>query len=231
MDPSVLTVYTPPYAKKRLGKRYDGGYIIIDVPDVQYSILLSAGIGKDISFEEDFIKKYNIQCLAFDGTIQSLVKENTNIEFFKKNISPETTDKTTNLHEIINKYEDIFLKMDIEGSEKPWIKSLTEEQINKFAQIVIEFHCPFAVDEAEIFEKMNKNHFLVHFHPNNCCNTRIHKGVVIPNLFECTYLHKKYFKSQPELNTDMIPSKLDMKNLKYNEDIFINHPPFVNLPF
>ena len=52
-------------------------------------------------------------------------------------------------------------------------------------------------------------------------------GVMIPNVFECTYLHKKYFTGIPELNTDLIPGKLDMKNVPVPE-IYINYPPFVN---
>lgn len=118
--------------------------------------------------------------------------------------------------------------MDIEGGEIPWIKSLSNEQINKFEQIVMEFHNPFSQNEIDAFNKINKNHYLIHFHPNNCCGVRNHNGVIIPNIFECTYLHKKYFIGIPELNCDLIPSNLDMKNTN-NDDIFINYPPFVNL--
>jgi hypothetical protein len=228
MEPSVLTVYESPFPKKRLGRDNDGGYIIIEIPDIKYSVLLSGGISNDISFEEDFVMKYNVKCLAFDGTIQSLPKENRNIEFIKKNIGFKTTEKTTNLHDIINNYEGIFVKMDIEGHEIDWLKSLTDEQLNKFEQIVIEFHSPFTQKEIIIFDMINKNHILVHFHGNNCCGTHIHKGVIIPIVFECTYLHKKYFNSQVQLNREIIPSQLDMKNVRQFSEIFIDYPPFVN---
>jgi len=80
MNPSVLTVFKSPFKKVRLGKDFDGGYIITEIPDINYTILLAGGIETDISFEEDFIKKYpNIKCFAFDGTINNLPKENTNI--------------------------------------------------------------------------------------------------------------------------------------------------------
>jgi hypothetical protein len=85
MNPSVLTVYECPFEKKRLGRDYDGGYIIADIPDIKYSILLAGGIETDISFEEDFIKKYpNVKCFAFDGTIDKLPTDNSNIIFIKK---------------------------------------------------------------------------------------------------------------------------------------------------
>jgi len=126
--------------------------------------------------------------------------------------------------------------MDIEGGEIPWIKSLNDDQMNKFAQIVIEFHSPFSDNEIDVFEKINKNHYLIHFHGNNAggirrhnaSGIRRHKKIQIPKVFECTYLHKKYFTNIPELNTDPIPSILDMKNIQKNDEIYIDYPPFVN---
>lgn len=228
MNPSVLTVYKSPFTKIRLGKDYDGGYIISDIPNINYTTLLAGGIENDISFEEDFIKKYpNVKTYAFDGTINELPSKNNNITFIKKNIGFENNENITNLHNIINENDSIFVKMDIEGGEIPWIKSLSNEQMNKFEQIVMEFHFPFSHDEIHVFDKINKNHYLIHFHGNNCCGVRNHYGVNIPNVFECTYLHKKYFKNTPELNTDLIPSILDMKNTSKDE-IYINYPPFVN---
>lgn len=90
----------------------------------------------------------------------------------------------------------------------------------------MEFHTPFSKEENDVFNKINKNHVLVHFHGNNACGHRVHNNVTIPNVFECTYIHKKYFTSKPELNTDLIPSNIDMKNIAYNLDI--NWPPFVH---
>jgi hypothetical protein len=229
IDPSVLTVYKSPFSKLRIGKDYDGGYIIVDIPNVKYSILLSGGILDDISFEEMFLKKYKyIKCIAFDGTINQLPKQHPNIIFIRKNIGSQETEGLTNLHELIDENDNIFIKMDIEGGEVSWINSLNDEQLNKFGQIVMEFHDPFTDKEIEMFNKLNKNHVLVHFHANNCCGTREHKGVIIPNIFECTYIHKKYFTSEPELNNESIPSKLDMQNVLYRGEIYIDHPPFVN---
>jgi len=191
MNPSVLTVYKSPFNKIRLGRDYDGGYIITEIPNINYTVLLSGGIENNISFEEDFIKKYSdTKVFAFDGTINNLPKENRNITFINKNIGFENNQYITNLHDIINANKSFFIKMDIEGYEIPWIKSLNDEQMNKFEQIVMEFHYPFSNNEIDIFDKINKNHYLIHFHGNNNCGVRNHKGIVIPNVFECTYLHK-----------------------------------------
>lgn len=229
MNPSVLTVFKSPFEKKRLGKDYDGGYIIAEIPNIKYTTLLSGGIADDISFEEDFINKYALDnAYAFDGTINKLPKEISKITFIKKNIGFSNDNEITNLHNIIDTNECIFVKMDIEGGEINWIKSLSDKQMNKFEQIVMEFHRPFSnKKEIDAFDKINKNHYLIHFHGNNCGGTRNHKGVIIPNVFECTYLHKKYFNNPPKLNTELIPSTLDMKNTP-NDEIYINYPPFVN---
>lgn len=230
MDPSVLTVYTSPFPKIRLGKNNDGGYVVIDVPEAKYSVLLAGGISNDISFEEHFIRKYGSKCIAFDGTINNLPNNNNNnnIQFVKKNIGFNNTNILTNLHDLIAANTNIFIKMDIEGGEIPWIKSLSDDQMNKFEQIVMEFHNPYSQGEIEVFDKLNKNHILVHFHANNASATRIHRGIIMPNVFECTYLHKKYFTSTPELNRITIPSSIDMKNKLNKNEIYINHPPFVN---
>jgi hypothetical protein len=229
MNPSVLTVYKSPFTKLRLGRDFDGGYIIAEIPNIKYTILLAGGIEGDISFEEDFINKYpTVNAYAFDGTIYNLPKQISKITFIKKNIGFENNEQTTNLHDIINVNECIFVKMDIEGGEIPWIKSLSDEQMNKFEQIVMEFHFPFTDREIDVFDKINKNHYLIHFHGNNCCGVRNHNGVIIPDVFECTYLHKKYFTNPPELNKESIPSNLDLKNDPLADEICINYPPFVN---
>lgn len=229
MDPSVLTCYKSPFPKLRLGRDYDGGYIIVDVPNAHYDFLLAGGVETDITFEEAFLEKYrNAKCIAFDGTIERLPQTKFPIMFIKKNIGYTNDAKNTNLHEIINNSSNPFIKMDIEGGEIPWIKSLSDVQMNKFEQIVMEFHFPFSPNEIDVFDKINKHHYLVHFHGNNCCGTVKHRGVNIPNVFECTYLHKKYFGDNiPELNTDIIPGILDMKNTP-NDEIYIDYPPFVH---
>jgi beta-1,4-mannosyl-glycoprotein beta-1,4-N-acetylglucosaminyltransferase len=227
-DPQVLTCFESPYSKKRIGKNFDGGYIICDIPDIKYDFLLSCGVCDDISFEEQFCEIYkSVKCHAYDGTIENININNSNIKFIKKNINYFNDNNNTNLHLEIENYDNIFLKMDIEGFEIPWMNTLTYKQLNKFSQIVIEFHFPFSFKEVPIFDKLNKTHILIHFHPNNCCGTRNHKGIIIPNVFECTFIHKKYYNQPYKLNTELIPGSLDMKNVFDNNEISLNHEPFV----
>ena len=61
MDPLVLTVYKSQFPKERIGKDFDGGYIMIDIPGKTYDLLLSGGILDDISFEEEQLIVYRIK--------------------------------------------------------------------------------------------------------------------------------------------------------------------------
>uniref|UniRef100_A0A6C0I4E1 Uncharacterized protein n=1 Tax=viral metagenome TaxID=1070528 RepID=A0A6C0I4E1_9ZZZZ len=228
IEPSDLTIYKSPYNKIRLGKDNDGGYIICDIPNINYSILISGGVKDDISFETDFCNKYNtVKCLAFDGSIDNIQNEHSNIRFIQKYIGGNSNNNFTNLHDIINSNDNIFIKMDIEGYEIEWINSLSEEQINKFSQIVIEFHRPFYFEETAVFHKLNKSHVLVHLHVNNACGIRKHKHIKIPNMFECTYINKKYYTGTYKINDDELPTSIDMPNVLTVGDIIINYPPFV----
>jgi hypothetical protein len=230
MDPTVLTIYKSPFQKIRLGRDGDGGYVIADIPNIRYTLLLSGGINDDISFEEAFMKRYNnTNCYVFDNTISTLPKHEVSINFEKKNINGYVDETNTNLHDIIDANQGIFVKMDIEGGEYPWIRSLSSDHLNKFEQITMEFHAPFYYGISrgmEIFSKLNKTHRLIHLHPNNIAGSRSYNGLIIPNTFEGTYLHKKYFKTVL-LNTDLIPGPLDMKNTD-QPDIEISYPPFVH---
>ena len=103
MEIDSLTLYDPTFKKIRLGKDYDGGYIICEIPDIEYDLFISAGIDNDISFEENFCEKYNtVNCYAFDGTINDIKINNNNIKFIKKNIGTINDDNITNLHSLIN---------------------------------------------------------------------------------------------------------------------------------
>lgn len=70
--------------KRRLGSKMDGGYVILDNL-TNYDLFISCGIDANIEFEVDFLTRYyDIQCLAFDGTINNIPNNPKNIKFIKK---------------------------------------------------------------------------------------------------------------------------------------------------
>ena len=66
---------------------------------------------------------------------------------------------------------------------------------------------------------------LIHFHPNNCCGTTIYNNIIVPNVFECTFIRKDVY-IYSGLNTDPIPSNLDSPCVINTPDIHLNWPPF-----
>jgi hypothetical protein len=122
--------------------------------------------------------------------------------------------------------------MDIEGGEYPWLLQLDEIQLNKFNQIVIEFHgitndgynCNNS-DKVKCLDKLSITHYLIHAHGNN------YAPVVngIPDVIELTYVNKNMFNSIPEFNTTPLPIiNLDFPNSGSN-DINLNFYPFVKV--
>lgn len=220
--------------KIRLGANSDGGYVIGDVGN--YDFYISAGISNEESFTRDFITKYKMNkanCAAFDGTIEKYPYHYTkNIIFYKRNIAPYISSETANLSFFTNNYNNIFLKMDIEGSEYDWIKSLSVCQLNKFKQIAIEFHSINddglninLNDKIECFKKLANTHYPIHIHGNNYEGTT--NG--IPNVVEMTYLRKDIFIEKPQLNKLVLPiPNLDFRNHGDYEDHNLNFAPFTN---
>jgi hypothetical protein len=233
-DLELLQVYQ--FDKKvRLGELRDGGYVFGDLGEV-YDCYISAGVSNEESFTRDFINKYNMNeynCFGFDGTIQGYPYEFTNkISFIKKNIGGVNDDHCTNLSYLLHKYNNIFLKMDVEGGEYPWLLSLDEHFLKNIKQIVIEFHgitgdgwgTSYA-DKIKCFKKLSKTHYIIHAHGNNHSHTLNN----IPDVTELTYLNKNCFSVAPNVNTSILPDPiLDHPNKDYTLDINLNFYPFVS---
>jgi len=221
--------------KTRCGTLNDGGYVFGEI-DEKYDCYISAGIFNEDSFSRDFIKKYNMHefnSFGFDGSINAYPHQyTTNISFIKKNINSFNDNNNTNLSYLLDNNRNIFIKMDIEGWEYPWILSCSEKQLSNVKQIVLEFHdigsdkvgASYS-DKVKCFEKLNKTHYLIHAHGNNF--GKIVNG--IPETIELTYLNKNHFKTEPELNTVNLPIKsIDYPNNHNATDINLSFYPFVS---
>lgn len=164
---------------------------------------------------------------AFDGTIDDYPYKYTDkIIFIKKNIDNFNDKRHTNLDNIIQTYNDIFLKMDIEGGEYKW---LIDADVTKFKQMVIEFHGinddgwgASLETKVKCLEKLALTHYVIHAHGNNYAGSENN----IPDVLELTYINKKYFISKPHLNTQALPSAFDGRNHKNLQDIDLNFYPF-----
>lgn len=239
-DYLALAIYQIPNHLIRVGPNHDGGYIIAD--GLNYDLFISCGIANDINFEDSFLDRYpNLKCLAFDGTIDSFPKHHNKIEWVNKNIGYLNTRKQTNLKDYISNYNNIFLKMDIEGSEFNWIDAMSRNELEKFSQIVLEVHWPFDIYRFEMLQKIAETHYCIHIHGNNyssenipnklpCdrsidgCKRIIHSELgdfVFPEVFEVTYVNKKLFLSSTDVKkiSKSFPTELDFPNCSSSPDI------------
>ncbi len=224
--------------KVRLGNLNDGGYVITHLLG-GYDCYISAGVSDEESFSRDFINLYKMNIYnsyAFDGTISEYPRRYTDkINFVRKNISPFLTQNTANLSNLISMYNNIFLKMDIEGSEYPWILSLSREQLTKFKQITIEFHginddswgTNFN-DKVTCFKKLSETHYPIHIHGNNYSGTTMVNGLPIPDVVEITYINKIFVNKQLLPNKMPLPCKIDRPNCSSKPDFNLCFKPFVN---
>jgi hypothetical protein len=251
----LLRVYHFDTSKKiRLGVQNDGGYVIADIGGAgeageageagAYDCYISAGVSNEESFTRDFLARYSrgcsfdeTNCFAFDGTIESYPTQYTDkITFFKKNIGGGVEDEEagseTNLLFLLNKYSRVFLKMDIEGGEYPWLMRMGEDDLRKIKQLVIEFHGITGTgwgssfdDKWACIKKLSETHYIVHAHGNNYGHTISH----IPDVIELTCIEKSYFsEGAPPLNRVPLPIiGLDFANCSARRDIDLNVVPFV----
>lgn len=215
--------------KIRCGNYFDGGYVIGDLNN--YDCYISAGVSVEESFSRDFINRYKMNeynSFAFDGTIDNYPYEYTKkVSFIKKNIKNIEDDDDTNLSYLMNKYNNIFLKMDIESWEYAWILNADVKHIK---QMVIEFHgitgngwgVKFE-DKMKCIRKLNQTHYIIHAHGNNW--GPVYGG--LPDTIELTYINKNCFNSEPELNTQNLPIVgLDYPNKIDVPDVDLNFYPF-----
>jgi hypothetical protein len=221
--------------KIRLGKNSDGGYVIGNLQD-GYDCYISAGISNEESFSRDFIKYYNMSkenSFGFDGTIQNYPYTYTrDITFIKKNINYYYDNKNVNLLYFMKKYKNIFLKMDIEGSEFNWLSGTRQDDLLSFKQIVMELHGindnswgATYRQKLDCIKRLCNTHYLIHIHGNN--NSGLTNS--IPDVVEVTFIRKDCFNEIPNLNRENLPIKnLDFPCNPIKQDYNLTFYPFVN---
>ncbi len=149
------------------------------------------------------------------------IKYSFNKFFSKKNFVPKfisnklpnsmTFKEAINLSEI---NEDIFLKIDIEGSEYEILGDILENQ-NKIIGIAIEFHqCNFYIKDITNFVN-NLALEIVHIHANNYDDN---KGKIIPDTMEFTFA-----KNPKGINKfKKLPHPYDRPNRSKNKEIILD---------
>lgn len=224
-----------PVPKVRLGKPNDGGYVIGHTDSVQ-DLFLSGGIANDISFEEDILQHFGPElskCIAYDGTIDKLPWKSSKIDFVKQNLGNGANGTSNWAHHFVDgQIQNAFLKIDIEGHEFRVLPCLYP-QMKQVKQMVLEVHTPGDIrlhptqfkglqdigdsQLQALFENLGKTHRLVHMHPNNGCQTWTLDGVLMPNVFETTWVRKDDYSNWVPSN-EVSPGPLDQRNVLHKDE-------------
>ncbi|MFM1985957.1 MAG: hypothetical protein RIS18_174 [Actinomycetota bacterium] len=169
----LLNLYALDQEIKWFGTHGDGGYLLID--DLSDSdTLISGGIGDNDSFERE-IAPYIKQIQMFDHTIKNYKVPASNSKFHQLKISEHNGLNEISIEKIAtdNPSEDYLLKLDIEGDEWAVLDSLETVFLDKFRQIIVEFHyfnrgIQFDFPRiVRVLEKLMTNHSPFSIHANN----------------------------------------------------------------
>lgn len=230
-DLNSIIVYEPPLPRVRIGSEGDGGYVICD--GLEYDCFLSAGIETNIDFEDAFLDKHpHLTCHAFDGSVDSLpaMRNADKMQFRKLFVGGSNTETYTDMRSFMAVHNNIMVKMDIEGGEYDWLLALTDSEMKKIRQIVIEFHDPFSSPQRiECLKKLANTHWLVHFHANTCPGNDTYKqfeGATVPSVFECTYINKNLADVLPRSIHSIPHPTLDRQNCHFENDIVLRGFPY-----
>ncbi len=210
----------------RCGGEDDGGYLIPN--DLEQIIaLFSPGVDYSAKFELDIANR-GIRSFLADYSVDESPIKHENIEFDKKFIDSSIDDRYTTLSEWVESKNlpqegDFMLQMDIEGSEYQTILSTSNDLLNRFRILVIEFHRLESISTffgskmiADTFSKILTQFVIVHIHPNNCCAPVVIYGMTVHPCMEVTFFRRDRFnEARPTLN---FPHLLDRPNIKGKRD-------------
>jgi hypothetical protein len=188
----------------RLGSVHDGGYIVAD--DItKDDFIVSFGVEGNVDFEAE-LSTYGCPIDMYDYSVGGIPTEIPNSRFFQEKIG--VTPDCTTLQECLNKTDkDIFLKMDIEGSEWAVLNAASEDDLNRCRQITIEVHWmqnlvydDFYIGALTAFANLRKTHTPVFVHPNNNVPLIVLGNSPVPMVFEVLYLRNSSYTFEDDID-------------------------------
>ena len=154
----------------RLGRKFDGGYLVCDTALKEIDSLVTFGVGDDISFEMDLEKRNSLKNIQmYDYTVNHLLFLKIIIKYIRRLITFRT--KLENLTYSINNYinfikfnakpnVNLFKKRIVEKKEKKFDITLDEilNQINSEKNLL---KLDIEGGEYSLINSINQNHFKI----------------------------------------------------------------------
>ena len=226
------------HKKCRIGNNGDGGYVMLPPKDDE--ICYSFGIGDHAFWDLDMANR-GLKVFQFDGTIQKSPSVHPNIVFYKQNISAvaDPAANTVNIEQILymldhNDRSDIILQIDIEGAEWDFFDIINPKLINKFSQIIIEFHnlANFSQDRYDqhlkVLKLINATHQSIHCHFNNFSVYYVNPEFSISNTLEVSYARRSDYTFAPDYSA--YPSEMDFPCDIRRNDLYIGNLEVLLVP-
>ena len=206
---------------RRVGGEFDGGYLI---PDLDYSVVISPGTGKQIEFENLFAN-IGSKVICIDGSILRPTNLSDKAIFIKKNLSSIINDELhITLKQVVAEHftgdQGLLLQCDIEGAEWEIFCEQDPNFFSIFSVIVIEMHNlnrlldrVFLKNEFQNFvSNLKQNFVVINSHPNNAGNDFFLGFKRFPEVLEITMINKKLYNG--ELKPTNAFAKLNKPNVK-----------------
>lgn len=215
---SLLHPYGVACGKVRTGGPHDGGYVMAN--DFRGNrIGYSIGVGPQVDWDVEMAGR-GMHIYQYDHTVESVPAEHPNFHYFKLGIGPDLSDpELVTLERMLENNdhlseENMLLKVDVEGAEWDVFDSMSSNLLQKFDQIVVEYHGLEFLDRESfrsranrVFKTINHTHRVIHIHGNNYASFSMIHNIPVPEVLEISYARKgrfDFFESE-----DIFPTHLD----------------------
>lgn len=225
-----LTPYKAKGPKKcRLGRDYDGGYVMLDDFPAG-TVALSLGINDDVSWDLAMAER-GCEVFQYDHTIDVLPAQHERFHFHSHRITAQEDSNSRTLDSAILENPipldaPVILKIDIEGDEWSVFDAVSTETLGRFTQILVEFHHMERLSDPEfharanrVFKKLADKFFVYHVHGNNCGNLANVQNIVVPQSLEISFARKELYPF--EETNEIFPQALDMPNQEGRADFYL----------
>jgi hypothetical protein len=209
----------------RIGGATDGGYLIPnDIESI--GACFSPGVSTVADFENELTQR-GISCYLADYSVEKPPVDNPLFDFEKKYLGSKNNEIFMTLDSWVQSKtqtnDDLLLQMDVEEAEYSVIFDTSNEILNKFRILVIEFHGlenlfnPMGFELINLtFTKLLNSFEVVHIHPNNCNQPIVSNGFSVPPVMEFTFLRKDRITQRT--SSRHFPHPLDRPNVANKAD-------------
>jgi len=208
---------------KRLGELSDGGYLTcMDGLEGNVRAAYSMGVRDNDRWSDDIYQLLSVPVNQFDCTVEGSPEKCAGCHFFQACLKGDNGQggfpgKTSwTLQEALEQSgqgaasrASLLMKMDIEGSEWPILASSSTDQLQKFKQLLFEFHWLdkeyMHPNYLQAMQALSNAGFRVaHIHGNNYASMYNVHGYSIPSVNEVTFL-----LDSPQLESCLTNPELD----------------------